>query len=261
MDTVIVPRPARAALGLLAVLLLGAAATDLVASTQSEARLAHRLSAELTGEAQPTVEYAGAFVTPQLLSGKLSGVRVSTRDVELPNYGLVTYTSDVSGIYLSPSDILRGNVLDHHASLIRSEIRLDALSLGSRLGLSDLEVRNDENNSPLGGWEDRVVLSSAQATGTDRDSSEVLEVRVALRITPEQVEAIPEEILSGGDDLSDAEQQAALERFAFALSQEELPLPGRAMRVYGSGGNIVISSERFNAQLQRDDLLLDTTTR
>lgn len=229
-----------------AAVILAALAADNVAASRAEARLSAAAQA-YDHLAYPPDTYIGAFpFTATLLTDSVPRLSLSTLDAPVEDLGVVNATAEAFDIDIPGKRVLAADFEGGEATLVRRRIRLDGVAFGQLLGMTDLDISNPYDISPLGG-----VASEAHLTGTVPGTDRPSTVAVTLRIDNGTFVMRPSMLLDAPPGASPEDVLAA---FTLSRDTRDLPLGGPADLVQVSGGSIEFSRDRINVTLTADDL-------
>ena len=238
------------AVSLVAALAAGAVTADTVAASRAEARLS-RGAEEFDRLASAPDAYIGGFpFSAAVLTRKVPRVTLTTLDAPVEGLGVVNATAEAFDIDLAgsgaPERVYNADFVGSEARLVRRRIRLDGVAFGQLLGMTDLDISNPYDISPLGG-----VASEAQLTGTPPGMGEPATVVVTLRLSDGVFSMRPSSLI---DVPAGASPDDVLAAFTLDRNTRDLPLGGPADLVQVSGGSVEFSRDRINVVLAPDDL-------
>ena len=246
---VYVPRLPLIIVSVLAVLLGGGWLADSIAASRVERHLSAAVEEQAGLEVSPRVNVGGVPYLAALFTGQIPTVGVHALDVDVAGLGMVNAQTELTRVTVDRGQVLSGDIAGAPATSLTRTIRLDGVSLGRVLGMTDLDISNPYDISPAGG-----SAAEAQLIGTPVDQREPVTVIVELRLVGDQFHMSPRELVDAPADLSPAAAEAAREAFSLTLDTRSLPLAGRASRVNMSGGSIFFEAERHNVTVRLADL-------
>lgn len=220
-------------------------------AAHAEQSLSEQIRKTANLEMTPYVSIAGKAYTSSFFTGKWSSVNSRIRDVEVPGFGLVSLEYGAVNVQIPKESVWSGQFGESKTKQYFTKLGLDGLSLGRKMGLSDLVIQPLEDSSPAGGWETEALFEA-----TPKDWKTAAKVAVKLRIvqgdviiTPIDIVATPKgsEATSLGDpeELSEADRKTVLETFSLTLRGDDIPLGMPATRIFVSGGTVTIEGEQI----------------
>ncbi len=220
-------------------------------ASHAEHALSERIRDTAHLEMTPYVSVAGKAYLSSLFTGQWSSVNSRIRDVEVPGFGLVSLEYGAVNVKVPRESVLSGDFGESQTKQYFTKLGLDGLSLGRKMGLTDLVIQNLEDSSPSGGWETEALFEA-----TPRGWSAPARVAVKLRIVRGDVVISLQDIiaapkgpdaqkLSDPSELSDQDRRTVQDTFSITLPGDEIPLGLPATRIYVSGGTITIEGEQI----------------
>ncbi|AWB82585.1 DUF2993 domain-containing protein [Corynebacterium yudongzhengii] len=214
-----------------------------------DSAIAMRVEAKLSGAVEESANlsvspdtYVGG--TPYLgaaLFGEIPMMSVQSLDLSVEGLGIVNARTELSGIEVTPGQVLSGNFEGAPTELLKREISLDGVAFGQLLGITDLDIANPYDISPGGG-----VASEAQLTGTPPGFDDPVTVLVDLRLRGPMFVMTVKDIL----DAPEGRIDEVTETFTYTMDTRQLPLQRPASQVQMSGGSIIFESERQAFELE-----------
>ncbi|MDO5030675.1 MAG: DUF2993 domain-containing protein [Corynebacterium sp.] len=226
-------------------------AADMGLASHAEYKLSEHIRETANLEMTPYVAIGGKAYLSSFVTGKWSSVNSRIRDVEVPDFGLVSYEYGAANVKIPASSVLSGDFPESQTKQYFTKMSLDGVSLGNKLGLTDLSIQSLKDSSPAGGWETEAMFE-----GTPKGWKSKATVSAKLRIVNRDVIITPLDIISApasatdtkaGDAsaLSDADAQHIRDTFSLTLRDQDIPLGMPATRVYVSGGSVTIEGEQI----------------
>lgn len=250
----------RIAIGLVITFIVAVLADSLVA-----ARVEHRISQKLyEGSNLPTppgVQVAGFPYVATALTHELQSVTVTAQDVDVPGWGLMSVHSSAQYVTVTSEDVFEGNIENAPARKVFTRLQLDGVSIGSKMNIDDLLIQNFDDISPRGGWETEATFE-----GTPEGFTQPATVEMRLRIRDGEAYLSPVRIVKApadetvkaerlpGDELPQETRKKLMDAFSLKISGDDLPLPGKPIRVYVAGGSVFIESEQYYTSVSIQDL-------
>lgn len=185
-----------------------------------------------------------------LVAGKWSSVTPYTRDVEVPSFGLVSLEHGASSVKIPTSPVFGGNFPELPTRQYSIKLSLDGVSLGGKLGLTDLDIRNLKDSSPTGSWGTEATFE-VTPTGWQGKT----QVSAKLRVVSRDVITTPMKIISASSSLTDSriynkpelpevDTQYILDTFRLASRDSEIPMGMSTARVYVPDDSVTIKDEQ-----------------
>lgn len=245
--------------GLIIAFVMAVIADSLVAA-RTEYRISQRLYANSDLPNPPAVEVAGFPYVASTFTHELPSVTVTARDVDVPGWGLMSVHSSAQYVTVTSDDVFTGNIENAPARKVFYRIQLDGVSIGDKINISDLLIQNKDDISPRGGWESEAIFE-----GTPKGYNLPATVQVSLRVkageayitATDVIEAPASEssaTVTDGSELSDATRQYIMDQFTMKLDTKTLPLRGKPVRIYVSGGSVFIEAEQYYTSVSIQDL-------
>lgn len=231
--------------GAVAGFLVAAGLADTVVATRAEHNLSRTVAEFGNLEVDPAVYMGGTPYIQALFTGEVPMVSVDSRDVDLPEFGLVNARTEAVEVELSPRQVMEGTIVDAPVTLITRRVSFDGVALGAQLGMTDLDIAHPKNISPSGG-----TASEALLTGTPEGFAEPVSALVTLRLSGSVFRMQPVELF----DVPPGLEQAAREAFSWEIDTLKLPLGGRALRVSLQGGSIYFEAQARNVTISTHNL-------
>ena len=230
-------------------------------ASHAEANLSDRIRTETNLEVTPSTNIGGLAYLSSLVTGKWSSISVRLRDIDVPGFGLVSIEYGAANASVPRSAVLSGDFSEAPVKQYFTKVSLDAISLGRKLGFSDLVIQNLKDISPAGGWETEALLEA-----TLPEWSAPAQVSVKLRIVGGDIVMTPMEVVAAPPSKTDTkvvhhpqldEETAATIKDAFALrlTSAELPLGLTATRVFVSGGSITVEGEQIQCTVSPENFM------
>ncbi|WP_342318366.1 LmeA family phospholipid-binding protein [Corynebacterium mayonis] len=219
--------------------------SDTALAARAEYRLSTRLELRDNLPYSPDTYIAGFPFLAVLVTDKVPRVGVQVLDVPVEGFGLINASAEAFDIEISGAQVLAANFTGGEAAMTRRRVRLDGVAFGELLGMTDLDIANPYDMSPLGG-----VASEARLTGTVPGAQEPSTVVVTLRLEQGVFHMRPSKLI----DVPTTDTQKVLAAFTFERDTRDLPLGGPADLVQLSGGSIEFSRDRINVTLRPEDL-------
>lgn len=250
----------RVFIGLAAVFMLGVITDSLIAA-RTEYRISQALYRSTNLPTPPAVQVTGFPYVAAVWTHELQSVTVTARDVEVPGWGLMSVHSSAQYVTIPPDAVFTGEINQAPARKVFTRLELDGVSIGSKMKIDDLQIQNRDDISPRGGWETEAVFE-----GTPAGFAEPASVEMKLRVKEGQVYLSPTKIIEGPMDHSaraDRDADNALpqkireeitEAFKLKIDTTTLPLRGKPIGVYASGGRVLIESEQYYTTVSIKDL-------
>lgn len=224
--------------------------TDMGFASHAEYKLSKHIQETAQLEMTPYVGIGGKAYLSSFLTGKWSSVTSRIRDVEVPDFGLVSLEYGAANVKVPASSVLSGDFPESYTKQYFTKLSLDGVSLGNKLGLTDLSIQRLKDSSPTGGWETEAIFEATPPGWQGK-----AQVAAKLRIVSSDVIITPLEIISAPmsptdtkshskPELSEADAQHIMDTFRLTLRDSEIPLGMPATRVYVSGGSITIEGEQ-----------------
>ena len=228
-----------------AVVVVLALSADTVLGSRAEDRLSRDAEA-FDQLSYPPDTYIGGFPFVQaLFTDSVPRLSLTTLDAPVEGLGIVNATAEAFDIDIPGRQVLSADFRGGEASLVRRRIRLDGVAFGQLLHMTDLDISNPYDISPLGG-----VASEAQLTGTVPGTDAPSTVVVTLRLDNGTLVMRPSVLL----DAPPGAEDKVIDAFTLTRDTRDLPLGGPADLVQVSGGSIEFSRDRINVALTPDDL-------
>lgn len=234
-------------------------------ATHAEHALSTHIAETANLEMTPYVAIGGKAYLSSFVTGKWSSINARIRDVEVPGFGLVSLEYGAANVKVPASAVLTGDFPESPTKQYFTKLSLDGVSLGTKLGLTDLSIQALLDSSPAGGWETEALF-----TGTPQGWQEKATVSVKLRIVDSDVIITPMEIVSAPSSptdttvhdqpaLSDADAKHITDTFSLTLPDGEIPLGMPATRVYVSGGSVNIEAEQIQCTVSPANFMPPTS--
>lgn len=238
--------------GVIAGVVAVGALTDTAFAVRAERNLSHTVAEYGNLEVDPAVYFGGTPFTQALITGEVPFISVDSRDVDLPEFGLVNARTEAVEVQLTPEQVLSGTIEDAPATLITRRVSFDGVALGAQLGMTDLDIAHPKNISPSGGTSAEALL-----TGTPEGFEEPVSVLVELRLEGSLFRMTPTTRI----DVPTGKEDAARKAFTWEIDTHKLPLGGRALRVSLQGGSIYFEAQARNVVINTHNLTPVETTR
>nr|WP_246858249.1 LmeA family phospholipid-binding protein [Corynebacterium sp. sy017] len=193
----------------------------------------------------PHVRVGGVPFSAGFAQNKLKEVSIGISDISVPTFGLVRANTVLTEVAVDRNHILNGQLEGSTAQLISRTIGLDAVAIGSLIGIHDLELSNPYDISPSGG-----TASEVQLRGTPAHYEKPVTVTASLRLIGSAFYLTPTTLIAG-DEHKKAE---IFKTFSLTFDTTTLPMGDQASYVYLSGGNIYFQSQKRNVTITKDDL-------
>lgn len=246
-----------AVVGILATL----ACVDSGFAVHAERNLAQRIKADSNMEMTPYVKIGGMAYLSSFATGRWSSINVRARDIDAPGFGLVSVEFGAVNVSVPPKSVLTGDFEASPAKTYFTKLQLDGLSLGHKMGFTDLAIQNLDDVSPAGGWETEALFEA-----TPHGWATPAKVAVKLRIKEGTVSITPIEVISGpyapdgkktlpGAELNDEVKAEISKSFELTLSEGSLPLGLQPTRVYVSGGSVTIEGEQIRCNVVPENFM------
>ena len=123
-------------------------ATDMGFASHAEYKLSEHIQETAQLEMTPYVAIGGKAYLSSFVTGKWSSVTSRIRDVEVPDFGLVSLEYGASNVKIPASAVLSGNFPESPTKQYFTKLSLDGVSLGNKLGLTDLSIQSLKDSSP-----------------------------------------------------------------------------------------------------------------
>ncbi|AKK06878.1 putative DUF2993 family protein [Corynebacterium mustelae] len=241
-------------LSVIAGLLASTWVVDTAVAARSEKQLSDRVESIAELAAAPEVYLGGFPFSAALLTGTLPDMYVSMTDVAVEPFGLIRAHTSLTDVEVTKEQVLAGDIDGSKAALISRGVALDAVALGSQLGISDLDISHPYDISPAGGH-----VAEVQLSGTPPDLPGPVVVLAELRLVGKMFHLNPVRLVdrgavseSGSDGLTEAQ---ILDAFRWELNTRTLPLARQASYVASSGGTIYFESQERNVVVHTEDLI------
>ncbi len=205
----------------------------------AEAHIATHVRTTAHLDTTPAVYIGGMPYLAALKSKEIPFLSVTAQDVEVPNLGMITASTSLRDITVTPAQLWSGDFDGAKVSTLSRSISLDGVALGRLLNISDLSITHPENMSPSGG-----PSAEAQLTGTLPGDATPTTVFVNLRLSGEQFFMTP----------TTAPTPEAAAAFTLNFDTRDLPLPAQATMVSLRGGSIIFEVQRRNIALNLQQL-------
>ncbi|RAV33492.1 LmeA family phospholipid-binding protein [Corynebacterium heidelbergense] len=230
------------------------------------ARAEHNVSEQIYRNSNlpnpPKVMMAGFPYLASAFTHELQAITVTSRDVNVPGYGLLSVQSSAQYVTVPSSAVLSGEFTDAPARKVFTRLQLDGVSLGAKMGVNDLLIQNKDDISPRGGWETEALFE-----GTPRGYAKPATVEMTLRLKQGDVYFSAVNVISApaspaadapivrADQMDAAARKRILDSFSLVLRAKDLPFHGgHPMRAYVSGGSAYVESERYYTKVSMLDL-------
>lgn len=239
--------------------------TDMGFASHAEYKLSEHIRETAQLEMTPYVAIGGQAYLSSFVTGKWSSVTSRIRDVEVPDFGLVSLEYGASNVKIPASSVLSGNFPESPTKQYFTKLSLDGVSLGNKLGLTDLSIQSLKDSSPTGGWETEAIFEATPAGWQGKT-----QVSAKLRIVSRDVIITPMEIISAPSsptdskihskpELSEVDTQSILDTFRLTLRDSEIPMGMPATRVYVSGGSVTIEGEQIQCTVSPTNFMPPTS--
>lgn len=239
--------------------------TDMGFASHAEYKLSEHIRETAQLEMTPYVAIGGQAYLSSFVTGKWSSVTSRIRDVEVPDFGLVSLEYGASNVKIPASSVLSGNFPESPTKQYFTKLSLDGVSLGNKLGLTDLSIQSLKDSSPTGGWETEAIFEATPAGWQGKT-----QVSAKLRIVSRDVIITPMEIISAPSsptdskihskpELSEVDTQHILDTFRLTLRDSEIPMGMPATRVYVSGGSVTIEGEQIQCTVSPTNFMPPTS--
>lgn len=235
-----------------AVAALGLAAwvVDSVAAARVEARISSAVETSADLDTSPDAYVGGQPYLLALLTEEIPTMSVESLDISVEGLGIVNARTELSGIDVTPQQVISGDLSGAPAELYKRVISLDGVAFGQLLGITDLDISNPYDISPGGG-----VASEALLTGTPEGFDKPVTALVNLRLDGPVFHMTVRDIVNVPDDRFEDATRA----FTYSMDTRHLPLSQQAAMVQMAGGSIMFETERQNITVELSDLApLDT---
>lgn len=241
-------------------MLLSLVIVDSVIAGRTEAKISNRIYAESNLVVPPDVVVTGLPYSGAALVGEMPSLTVNAQDVDMPGLGLMTVYTSAQYLEVTPDDVFNGTFEDVLTKKFFRRLQLDGVLLGQRMGINDLQIQNQDDISPLGGWETEAIFE-----GTVPGFSDTAVVAVRLRLHNGEVRIIPDELVRGpeshdedakslpGEEIPEDIAAELLEAFSASFPDGELPLPDKATRIFVAGGSIFVEAEALKRRVSLTD--------
>lgn len=238
----------------LAGLLASAWVVDTSIAARSEKRLSDRVESIAELAAAPEVYLGGFPFSAAMITGTLPDMYVSMTDVSVEPFGLLRAHTSLTDVDVSKEQLLAGDIDGSKAALISRGVALDAVALGSQLGISDLDISHPYDISPAGG-----AVAEVRLTGTAPGWPGPVVVLAELRLVGKMFHLNPVQLIDRGlvpesGPNSHTEAQI-LDAFRWELNTRTLPLARQASYVASNGGTIYFESQERNVVVHTEDLI------
>lgn len=223
---------------------------DSVAATRVEARISSAVEDSAELDTSPDSYVGGQPYLLALVTNEIPTMSVESLDISVEGLGIVNARTELSGIDVTPRQVISGDLAGAPAELYKRVISLDGVAFGQLLGITDLDISNPYDISPGGG-----VASEALLTGTPEGFSEPVSALVNLRLDGPVFHMTVRELVT----VPEGREEDATEAFTYSMDTRHLPLSQQAAMVQMSGGSIMFETERQNITVELADLApLDT---
>ncbi|WP_245616220.1 LmeA family phospholipid-binding protein [Corynebacterium doosanense] len=223
---------------------------DSVAATRVEARISSAVEKSADLDTSPDAYVGGQPYLLALATNEIPTMSVESLDISVEGLGIVNARTELSGIDVTPRQVVSGDLAGAPAELYKRVISLDGVAFGQLLGITDLDISNPYDISPGGG-----VASEALLTGTPEGFSEPVSALVNLRLDGPIFRMSVRELVS----VPPGREADATAAFTFTMDTRHLPLSQQAAMVQMRGGSIMFETERQNITVELADLApLDT---
>lgn len=233
------------------VLLVGLAwIGDSVVAARVEAEISRKIRAQAELDVPPSVYVGGIPYTQALFSGEIQTIAVTISDVELPGFGIVTTSSVATDVTADTSQIFSGDISGAPAQLLTQTAGLDAVAMGAKLDMPELDISNAYDISPAGSNAAEVQLRGT-VPGDDAPVTVIAELRLQGPTFSLQPITVHER---AGSRLNNAE---IIDAFRWSFDTRELMGSRQASYVYVSGGTIYFESQERNVVVDWEDFALN----
>ena len=240
-------------------------ATDMGFASHAEYKLSEHIQEAAQLEMTPYVAIGGQAYLSSFVTGKWSSVTSRIRDVEVPDFGLVSLEYGASNVKIPASSVLSGNFPESPTKQYFTKLSLDGVSLGNKLGLTDLSIQSLKDSSPTGGWETEAIFEATPAgwQGKTQVSAKLRIVSRDVIITPMEIISAPpsptDSKIHSKPELSEVDAQHILDTFRLTLRDSEIPMGMPATRVYVSGGSVTIEGEQIQCTVSPTNFMPPTS--
>lgn len=223
---------------------------DSVVATRVEARISSAVEESADLDTSPDAYVGGQPYLQALITRHVPTMSVESLDISVEGLGIVNARTELSGIDVTPGQVLSGDLSGAPAELYKRVISLDGVAFGQLLGMTDLDIANPYDISPGGG-----VASEAMLTGTPAGLDQPVTVLANLRLDGPIFHMTVRELVSAPA----GHEEDAEAAFTYSMDTRQLPLSQQAAMVQLSGGSIMFETERQNITVALADLApLDT---
>lgn len=239
--------------------------TDMGFASHAEYKLSEHIQETAQLEMTPYVAIGGQAYLSSFVTGKWSSVTSRIRDVEVPDFGLVSLEYGASNVKIPASSVLSGNFPESPTKQYFTKLSLDGVSLGNKLGLTDLSIQSLKDSSPTGGWETEAIFEATPAgwQGKTQVSAKLRIVSRDVIITPMEIISAPpsptDSKIHSKPELSEVDAQHILDTFRLTLRDSEIPMGMPATRVYVSGGSVTIEGEQIQCTVSPTNFMPPTS--
>lgn len=233
---------------------------DSIIAGRTEATISNRIYQESNLVVPPDVILTGLPYTGAAIVGEIPSLTVNAQDVDMPGLGLMSVYTSAQYLEVDTDDVFNGTFDNVLTKKFFRRLQLDGVLLGTRTGITDLQIQNQDDISPLGGWETEAIFE-----GTVPGYSKAAVVAARLRLRNGEIRIIPDELVRGpnsrdtdaaltpGENIPDDITAELLHAFTINFANGELPLPDKATRIFVSGGSIFVETEVLNRRVSLTD--------
>lgn len=233
------------AAGAVVVAVLLAWAGDAAVAARVEARISAAVEESADLDTSPAAHVGGQPYLLALATHEIPTMSVESLDISVEGLGIVNARTELSGIDVTPAQVVSGDISGAPAELYKRVISLDGVAFGQLLGITDLDISNPYDVSPAGG-----VASEAMLTGTPEGFDEPVSALVDLRLSGPAFLMSVRELIK----VPEGREDDATAAFTFSMDTRDLPLSQQAAMVQMRGGSIMFETERQNITLRLADL-------
>nr|WP_282441101.1 DUF2993 domain-containing protein [Corynebacterium antarcticum] len=221
-------------------------AVDTGAAVHAERRISGEIRADEDLDQSPRVTVGGLPYLGALVTHVVPMVVVEAGDVQVEGIGTANLRTEIRDLELPRDRVLSGGITGAPASVIARTVRLDGVALGTRIGVTDLDIAHPTDISPAA-----QPATEARLTGTPPGFDRPVTVYVRLRIKGPDLTMTPYRLVGVPEDRADEIRSI----FTWRLRTEDLPLPTRVDKVFCSGGSIYLESRQRNVVVGETPIL------
>lgn len=218
---------------------------DSIMAARTEQAISQQVRQQARLEITPDVSIQGFPYSLVHFTGELNELRVGISDVTVPIYGMVRTNTVLQDVGVTDEQLSTGRIDGSTAALISRNVGLDAVSIGSLMDITDLDISNPYDISPAA-----ANASEAQLRGTPAGFDEPVAVEATLRLVGPTFKLTPTKLIDGDP----AREQEIFSGFELEFNTNTLPMGAQASYVFLSGGTVFFQAQERNVTVHLSDL-------